>query len=176
MTDQSTKLNTKIHFLQSFLLLADLLVRHQVVTVVIPTFQKCVLPSSSVVKQSNKSRSADIVSHPRRPSELYLPLNGGQHVVFYLQTIEIKFKDNCKCVWRNVDELLLLQQWSASWLTAAWHRPATHPTLLTWYQPTFAILWSETRPRKISGCRRFEVTHDAPQSVGLPWTRGQLVT
>jgi len=98
MTDQSTKLNIKIHFPQSFLLLADLLVRHQVVTVVIPTFQKCVLPSSLVVKQSNKSRLANTVSHPTRPSELYLLLNGGQHFVFYLQTIEIKFKDNCKCV------------------------------------------------------------------------------
>jgi len=96
MTDQSTKLNIKIHFLHSFLLLADLLVKHQVVTLVIPTFRKCVLPSSSVVKQSNKSRSADTVSHPRRPTDLYLLLTRWQHVVFYLQTIEIKFKDNCK--------------------------------------------------------------------------------
>jgi len=86
----------KIHFLHSCLLLADLLVRHQVVTLVIPTFRKCVLPSSSVIKQSNKSRSADTVSHPRRSSKLYLLLNGGQHVVFYLQTVEIKFKDNRK--------------------------------------------------------------------------------
>jgi len=55
-------------------LLADLLVKHQVDTVVVPTFRKCVLPSSSVVKQSNKSRSADTVSHPRRLSKRYVLL------------------------------------------------------------------------------------------------------
>jgi len=42
--------NIKIHFLHSFLLLADLLVKHQVLTLVIPTFRKCVVPSSSVAK------------------------------------------------------------------------------------------------------------------------------
>ena len=36
--------------------------------------------------------------------------------LFYLQTVEIKFKDDCKwiCKWRNVDELILPQEWSAS--------------------------------------------------------------
>ena len=51
MTDPSTQLNIKIHLLHSFLLPADLLVRHHVVTVVIATFRRCVLPSSSVVTQ-----------------------------------------------------------------------------------------------------------------------------
>ena len=36
--------------------------------------------------------------------------------LFYLQTVEIKFKDDCKliCKWRNVGELIVLQDWSAS--------------------------------------------------------------
>jgi len=92
------------------------------------------------------------VSHPRRPSKLYLLLNGGQHVLFYRSSkLNLRTKWICMTEYGWAHSAARLMCSVANCGVAQTGHP---PYPLDLISAHVCFLWNKTRHRKISGCRQ----------------------